>query len=53
MMCVNTYSLVKESMRQTCIIYSLSRYRGGLEDLKIETRLRDERFENVKGEYVI
>jgi hypothetical protein len=23
-MCVNTYSLVKESMRYTCIIYSLS-----------------------------
>jgi len=26
---------------------------GGLEHLKIETRLRVERFENVKGEYVI
>jgi hypothetical protein len=26
---------------------------GGLEHLKIETRLRDERFESVKGEYVI
>ena len=27
--------------------------RGGLEHLKIETRLRDERFENVMGECVI
>ena len=27
--------------------------RGGLEHVKIETRLRDERFENMKGEYVI
>ena len=27
--------------------------RGGLEHLKIETRLRDERFERVKGECVI
>ena len=27
--------------------------RGGLEHLKIEKRLRGERFENVKGEYVI
>ena len=27
--------------------------RGGLEHLKIETRLRDERFESVKGECVI
>jgi hypothetical protein len=26
---------------------------GGLEHLKIETRLRDERFESVKGECVI
>ena len=26
---------------------------GGLEHLKRETRLRGERFENVKGEYVI
>ena len=26
---------------------------GGLGHLKIETRLRDERFESVKGEYVI
>ena len=26
---------------------------GGLEHLKIETRLRDERFESVKGEYEI
>jgi hypothetical protein len=26
---------------------------GGLEHLNIETRLRGERFENVKGEYVI
>jgi hypothetical protein len=26
---------------------------GGLEHLKIETRLRDERFESVKGEYVM
>ena len=26
---------------------------GGLEHLKIETRLIGERFENVKGEYVI
>ncbi len=27
--------------------------RGGLEHLKIETRLRDGRFENLKGECVI
>jgi hypothetical protein len=27
--------------------------RGGLEHLKIETRLRDERFESVKGECVM
>ena len=27
--------------------------RGGLEYLKIETRLRGEMFESVKGEYVI
>ena len=26
---------------------------GGLEHLKIGTRLRDKMFENVKGEYVI
>jgi hypothetical protein len=26
---------------------------GGLEHLKIETRLRGERFENVKDEYVM
>ena len=26
---------------------------GGLEHLKIETRLRGERFENAKGEYVM
>jgi hypothetical protein len=26
---------------------------GGLQNLTIETRLRVERFENVKGEYVI
>jgi hypothetical protein len=26
---------------------------GGLEHLKIETRLRGQRFESVKGEYVI
>ena len=28
-------------------------YNGGLEHLKIETTLRDERFESVKGECVI
>jgi hypothetical protein len=28
-------------------------FRGGLEHLKIETRLRDERFESLKGECVI
>jgi hypothetical protein len=31
----------------------LSSYHGGLEHLKIETRLRDERFESLKGEYEI
>ncbi len=31
----------------------MKRFRGGLEHLKIETRLRDERFESVKGECVI
>jgi hypothetical protein len=32
---------------------SYNRLRGGLGDLKIETRLRDERFENVMGACVI
>ncbi len=32
------------------VIYSLSRLCGGLEHLKIETRLIDERFASVMGE---
>jgi hypothetical protein len=36
-----------------CPLFIMKRFRGGLEHLKIETRLRDERFESVKGECVI
>ena len=35
----------------TCLTFT--GFRGGLERLKIETRLRDDRFASVKGEYVI
>jgi hypothetical protein len=35
------------------VSHTLGDRRGGLEHLKIETRIRDERFESVKGECVI
>ncbi len=40
--------LKSKGERSTLLTYT--GFRGGLEHLKMETRLRDERFESVKGE---
>jgi hypothetical protein len=43
----------KIKLRDLRVSYTLVKARGGLEHLKIETRLINERFESVMGAYVI
>ena len=52
---INSLLLILLNLRDLHVSLSLTytRLYGGLEHLKIETRLRDERFECVKGECVI
>ena len=45
--------VVRKAKAEASTSLAYTGLRGGLEHLKIETRLRGERFENVKGECVI